>query len=268
MRPMTGTNPYDGVLAPPRHPPGVRAVSVERSATWLERGFKDFVAHPHIGLAYGGAFALFGWFLTFGLHGLGMDSLILPLASGFMLIGPLAAVGLYEVSRRREQGTDHDLTLVQAVGAIRRNGQIADMGLILMLLFFVWFQLSMILFALFYGGHPPALPAFWDQIVMAPQGAAFLATGTLVGSAVAVMAFSLSVVSMPMLLDRDVTVMTAMRTSLRAVWLNRRNMIGWAATLASLGMLGIAFFFAGLAVTLPIAAHASWHAYRDLVAKD
>ncbi|HSV28673.1 MAG TPA: DUF2189 domain-containing protein, partial [Candidatus Omnitrophota bacterium] len=98
-------------------------------------------------------------------------------------------------------------------------------------------------------------------------GSLFLLTGTLVGGAIAALAFALSVVSMPMLLDRDVSVLTAMRTSLRVVWLNRRNMIGWAATLATLGLLGIAFFFAGLAVTLPIAAHASWHAYRDLVKK-
>jgi uncharacterized membrane protein len=123
----------------------------------------------------------------------------------------------------------------------------------------------MILFALFFGGHPPALGEFFSQVVMAPQAPVFLISGTLVGGVVAALVFAISVVSMPMLLERPVSALTAMRTSLRAVWLNRMNMIGWAATLATLGALGIAFAFVGLALTLPVAAHASWHAYRDLV---
>ncbi|MBX9635052.1 MAG: DUF2189 domain-containing protein [Magnetospirillum sp.] len=245
--------------------PVIRQVTVDRSTTWLERGFHDFGAHPVIGLIYGAALAALGWLLTFGLAELGMSSLILPLAAGFMLVAPFLAVGLYEVSRRREAG--EDVTLMQALGAVRRNGQMADMGLVLLLFFFVWFQVAMIIFALFFGGRPPAMDEFFTQIIMAPQGIAFLATGTLVGGVLATLAFALSVVSIPMLLDRDVSALTAMRTSVKAVWLNRMNMIGWAATLATLGFLGLAFLFVGLAVTLPIAAHASWHAYRDLIGK-
>lgn len=250
----------------PADVPTLRPVSLERSTTWLERGWRDFAAHPGIGLAYGSVFAFLGWLLTFGLAEFGMGSLILPLAAGFMLVAPFLAVGLYEVSRRREAG--EDVTLWQAVAALRRNRQMADMGLVLLLAFFAWFQLAMIIFALFFGGHPPALDAFFTQIVMAPQGPAFLLTGTLVGGAVATVVFAISVVSMPMLLDRDVSALTAMRTSLRAVWLNRMNMIGWAATLAVLGIMGVAALFVGLAVTLPVAAHASWHAYRDLVGEE
>jgi uncharacterized membrane protein len=243
--------------------PEIRRVSVERSTTWLDRGFGDFVAHPGIGLVYGTVFALFGWLLTFGLAEMGMTALILPLAGGFMLVAPLLAVGLYEVSRRREAG--EQVTLLQALGAVRRNGQMADMGLVLLLLFFVWIQMAMVIFALFYGSQPPAMDEFFSQVLMAPQGVAFVATGTVIGGIIAAMAFAVSVVSMPMLLDRKVSALTAMRTSLKAVWLNRMNMIGWAATLATLGFLGVAFLFIGLAFTLPIAAHASWHAYRDLV---
>ncbi|MCR6632614.1 MAG: DUF2189 domain-containing protein [Magnetospirillum sp.] len=246
--------------------PALKPVSLDRSTTWLERGFRDFAAHPGIGLAYGGVFALMGWLLTFGLAEIGLGSLILPLAAGFMLVAPFLAVGLYEVSRRREDG--QGVTLLQAVGALRRNSQMADMGLVLLLAFFVWFQLAMIIFALFFGGHPPALDEFFGQVVLAPQGPAFLLTGTVVGGVVAAIVFAVSVVSMPMLLDRDVSALTAMRTSLKAAWLNRMNMIGWAATLATLGVLGVAALFVGLAVTLPIAAHASWHAYRDLVGSD
>jgi uncharacterized membrane protein len=244
--------------------PAVKRVSVDRSTTWLDRGFRDFAAHPVIGLSYGSLFAALGWLFTFGLAELGMGSLILPMAAGFMLVAPFLAVGLYEVSRRRERG--QPVTLRHAVGALGRNSQMADMGLVLLLAFFVWFQLAMIIFALFFGTHPPALDAFFSQVVMAPQGPAFLISGTVVGGGVAALVFAVSVVSMPMLLERDVSALTAMRTSLRAVWLNRMNMIGWAATLAVLGAFGVAFAFVGLAVTLPVAAHASWHAYRDLVA--
>lgn len=247
--------------------PDLKPVSLDRSTTWLERGFRDFAAHPGIGLAYGSVFALLGWLLTFGLAQFGMGSLILPLAAGFMLVAPFLAVGLYEVSRRREAG--EPVTLRKAVMALGRNHQMADMGLVLLLAFFAWFQLAMIIFALFFGGRPPALDAFFSQVVLAPQGPAFLMVGTLVGGAVAALVFALSVVSMPMLLDRrEVNALTAMRTSLRAVWLNRMNMIGWAATLATLGVLGVSALFVGLAVTLPVAAHASWHAYRDLVGRD
>lgn len=247
--------------------PMLKPVSLDRSTTWLERGIRDFAAYPGIGLAYGAVFAVLGWLLTFGLAQFGMGSLILPLAAGFMLVAPFLAVGLYEVSRRREAG--EDVNLAQAVRALGRNRQMADMGLVLMLAFFAWFQLAMIIFALFFGGSPPALDSFFSQVVLAPQGPVFLFTGTLVGGVIATLVFSLSVVSMPMLLDRrDVSALTAMRTSLRAVWLNRMNMIGWAATLAVLGVMGVAAFFVGLAVTLPIAAHASWHAYRDLVSEE
>lgn len=268
MRPASTPLSMVSPMGPPSMDPpmpDIRPVGVERSVLWLERGFADLMANPVIGLTYGGVFALFGWVLTFGLAGIGMDSLILPLASGFMLIAPFGAVGLYEVSRRRERG--ERVTFAQAVAAVARNRQMADMGLVLMMLFLVWFLLAMVIFALFFGGSPPSLTDFIPQVLGAPQGTAFLVTGTLVGAAVAVVAFAISVVSIPMLLDRDVAVTTAMRCSVRSVWLNRRNMIGWAATLATLGVLGIAFFFVGLAVTLPVAAHASWHAYRDLVGR-
>lgn len=243
--------------------PGVRMVSVERSAQWIERGFRDFVAYPGIGLLYGSVFAAFGWLLTAGLGQLGMGSLILPLAGGFMLIAPAAAVGLYEVSRCREARIK--ATLAGSLKAMGRNKQIADMGLLLLLIFLVWLQLAMILFALFYGMRPPALGQFFQQVVLSPQGIPFLALGTSIGAVLAALAFAVSVVSVPMLLDRDVSALSAVRTSLRAFWLNRLGMIGWAGALAVLGMLGLAFFFVGLAFTLPVAAHASWHAYRDLV---
>ncbi len=262
--PRLALNPWSAAIGEPV--PGIRRIAPDRQAQWLDLGVRDFLAHPLIGLAYGLSFAGFGWLLTIGLARLGMGSLILPLAGGFLLVAPLAAAGLYEVSRQRGRG--QGATLRATLAAVRRNGQVADLGLVLLLIFFVWLQVALLLFALFYGSRPPALNAFVDQVVLAPQGALFLTVGTALGGALAALAFALSVVAMPMLLDREVSAITAMRASLAAVWNNRLAMIGWAATLATLGAIGLVCLFVGLAVTLPIAAHASWHAYRDLVARD
>ena len=245
--------------------PHINRITPEATTTWLERGFSDFMAYPGIGLTYGLAFAAFGWLLAFGLEQVGMGSLILPLAGGFLLIAPLAATGLYEISRRRESGEPISLSI--SLLAIFRNSHVADMGLALLLIFFAWCQVAMILFAVFFGSHPPALSNFFSQIVMAPQGVPFLATGILAGAVLAALTFSLTVVSLPLLMDSEVSALTAMRTSLAAVWRNRLCMIGWAATLTVLGAAGLSTLFIGLVITLPIAAHASWHAYRDLVAQ-
>ena len=254
----------DLVIDPPAADwPAIRRVSPECGATWLGRGFADFRARPAIGLAYGGTFAAIGWLLTFGLEAAGMGSLILPLAGGFLLVAPIAAAGLYEVSRRIERG--EAVSLAASIRAVWRNAQVADMGMALLLVFLVWVQLAMVIFALFFGSRPPALGEFGADLLAAPQAAAFLLAGGAVGAVLAALAFSLSVVAMPMVMDRPVSAMTAMRTSLRVVWVNRLEMVGWAATLAFLGFAGISLVFVGLALTLPIAAHASWHAYRDLV---
>jgi uncharacterized membrane protein len=246
--------------------PKIRVIPPEATTLWLGRGFADFIAHPGIGLTYGAAFAAFGWLLTIGLERVGMGSLILPLAAGFMLVAPLAAVGLYEVSRCREQGLP--VSLASSVAAIGRNSNVADMGLVLLLLFFTWFQVAIALFALFYGTHPPSLADFLPQVLLAPQGVTFLVAGTAVGAGLAAVTFGVSVVSLPLLMDRDVSAVTAMVASWSAVRANWLAMIGWAATLAVLGFAGLSLLFVGLALTLPIAAHASWHAYRDLIIKD
>ncbi len=259
--------PIAPVAAPAAEPiPRLRRMAPDAPGRWLERGFADARAHPWIGLAYGLAFAGVGWLLALGLARAGMGSLVLPLAGGFLLVAPVAASGLTEVSRRRERGLE--VTLPATLAAMGRNRQLADLGLVLLLIFLAWIQVAMVLFALFFGTRPPALGALAAEVLAAPQGVLFLAAGTVAGAALAALAFAVSAVAIPMLLDRDVSALAAIRTSLAAVWLNRKIMVGWAATLATLGGLGLAFLFVGLAVTLPIAAHAGWHAYRDLVERD
>lgn len=250
-------------MAPVLPPP--RPVAMDQAVRWLDLGLDDFIAHPEVGLVWGGVCAASGWLMCFGLIQAQMGSLILPVAAGFLLVAPVLAVGLYDVSRRRDHGCP--VSLGHALRAMGRNRHLADMGLLLVLVLLVWLQVAMGVFALFYGGQPPSLDAFFAQILAAPQAVPFLLVGSVAGGALAALVFAACVVAMPMLVDQPVSAATAIRTSMRVVWLNRLNMIGWAATLASLAVLGMLLLFVGLAVTLPVAGHASWHAYRDLTGR-
>lgn len=242
----------------------IRKVAIEEPTAWLEAGWRDLWHAPAVSLSYGLAFAAAGWLLAFGLVSAGLGSLILPLAAGFLLIGPLAAVGLYEASRRHARG--ETVRLRDAVFAWRRNAdQIGLMGVALLVALFVWIQVALVLFALFFQGSPPSLAAFGAELVSSLDNLPFLILGTAAGGALAALVFAISAVSLPMLLDRDVTAFDAIAASIAAVRRNAAVMIGWAATLALLGSIGIATFFVGLIVTLPLAGHASWHAYRALV---
>ncbi len=246
--------------------PAIQPVTVDQSAEWLLRGWADLRAHWPISVGYGLVFVAGAWLLFAGLARLGLGSLILPLAGGFLLVAPVAAVGLYEISRRREQAIPVDLAAV--LGAWRRNPtQIGLMGVVLMILFFAWVLVALLLFAVFFGASPPPLDAFVSGILSSPAAAPFLLAGTAAGAVFAAVAFAISAVSLPMLIDREATVVEAMATSLRAVGANWRVMAGWAAMIALIGACGLATFFLGLAVALPLLGHASWHAYRGLVAR-
>ncbi|MBY0431822.1 MAG: DUF2189 domain-containing protein [Rhodospirillales bacterium] len=247
--------------------PNVRVVSLDEQAVWLAAGWADLRASPGVSLAYGALFVAAGYAVSLGLLHLGLGSLILPLLGAFLLVGPFAAVGLYEISRGRERG--EAVGLAQALRAWNRNGpQIAGFGLMLMLAVLAWVQIALLLFMLFFHAGPPPLEHFLSALLTAPQAPLFLLLGTVVGGALAALVFTVSAVSLPLLMDReDVGVAAAIATSIDAVARNWRVMIGWAAVIALLIGLGLATFFIGLAVTLPLAGHASWHAYRGLVSR-
>ncbi|GAA0575759.1 DUF2189 domain-containing protein [Caenispirillum bisanense] len=248
--------------------PNIRSVTVDQSSLWLAAGWRDLVAHPGVSLAYGAAFTGLAYLIVVGLSQLGMASLILPLVGGFLLVAPVLAVGLYEASRRRETGEPVRLGMCWA--AFRRNPvQLASMGLVLMILYMIWLMLALLIFAMFYNAAPPNMATFFVDILMAPQAPLFLLVGTLVGGALAAVAFTISVVALPMLLHRpDTSAVFAMAASVEAVRKNARVMIGWAAMIAVITFAGMATFFIGLIVMLPLAGHASWHAYRGMIGDD
>lgn len=246
--------------------PGVRRVTVDDTARWLAAGWSDLWAYPQVSLAYGAGFVVAAYLIFFGLAQLGASSLILPMAAGFMLIGPFAAVGLYEVSRRRRTG--QPVTLGSALGAYGRHGsELTVVGLTLMLALLAWVSVAMIVFATFNNTAPPTLGRFVAEVLTAPQAPLFLLVGTAAGAVLAAAVFALSAVSLPMIVDKDTAVspVEAMRTSVRAVAANWRPMIGWAAMIVLVTGFGIVTFFVGLAIALPLVGHATWHAYRAMV---
>ena len=170
-------------------PPRVRRIELDRPWTWLAAGWRDLCRAPRVSLVYGVLFALAGYAITFGLWWADLIYLILPMVCGFLIIGPLLAVGLYEVSRRLETG--EPVSLGAAVMAWQRNGsQIGLMGVVLLLLLFVWIRLAALLFMLFFGLEPPAFSGLFAATFLNPDALPFLIVGTAIGAALAVLAFA------------------------------------------------------------------------------
>jgi uncharacterized membrane protein len=243
----------------------IRRIELDRPWQWLARGWEDMRKAPLVSYTYGVLAALTGYVLTFGLHLAGMTYLILPLTAGFLIVGPILAVGLYEISRRAEQGLP--TSLADAFGAFHRNAsQIALMGIALMLVMFVWARIAALIFFLYFGLQPPSFENLIVTTFLEPDTLPFLVFGTLTGGVLALLAFSISVVSIPLLLDRPgANVVEAMATSFRTVQANFAPMVFWAALIVVFIAAGLATLYLGLIVTLPLIGHASWHAYRDLV---
>ena len=247
--------------------PDVRPVEMDRPWIWLAAGWRDLARTPMVSLSYGFMFSIAGYIVGYGLYAIDMFYLILPAAAGFALVGPVAAVGLYDVSRRLETGQPVSL------GAARRSflshaGTVSAMGLVLMLFLLAWIRVAMLLFALFFGARIIPRADFIDTVFFAPESLPFVVTGTLIGAVLAAAAFTISVISLPILLDRDIGVPAAVATSFKAVKENPRAMALWAALITGFTAFGVATLFEGLAVCLPLLGYASWHAYRDLIRRE
>jgi len=244
--------------------PVLARIPLDRPWVWLAKGFSDLRKAPAVSLGYGFLFAFAGYVLSFGFWSLGWLYLTLPLAAGFLIVGPLFAVGLYEVSRRLQAG--EPLSFRETFAAWRRNSsQIGLMGIALLLLMFAWLRLAALIFMLFFGLEPPALDQLVQQTVLSPDALPFLVTGTLVGALLAALTYAISAISIPLLLDRpEANVVTAITTSVEAVKTNPAAMLFWAVLIVLFVGAGLATFLLGLIITLPLIGHASWHAYQDL----
>ncbi len=244
------------------HLPDIRRVEPAHVLLWLRQGWQDMRDNLVASLAYGVVFALVGALILAST----MDRpyLFTAAISGFFLIGPLAAAGLYEISRRHDTG--EATGFFASLGGLRGHAdQLAFFGAFLAFALIAWERLSAILFALFHDGSVSGVGGFASEVLLSTAYLDFVAIYVLIGGAVAALVFSLSVVAIPMLMDRDSDIVTATMTSMRAVAANQKAMALWAAIIVGLVAIGFATLMIGMVVVLPLLGHASWHAYRDLV---
>jgi len=255
--------------APARPDPVVRTITMKDVAEALAAGLRDFQAAPSYGLFFGAIYAIGGIAIVFSVIWLGVGYLAYPLATGFALIGPFVAVGLYEVSRRREQNLP--ISWGTILGAVFQQGQreMGWMAFVTLFIFTIWMYQVRLLLALFLGFSAfGTLGEFINVVLTTPEGIAFLVVGNIVGGLLALVLYSLTVISFPLLLDRDVDFITAMITSVRAVVLNPIPMIGWAIIVGIDLVFSAVPSFLGLIITLPVIGHATWHLYRRVVAPE
>lgn len=242
----------------------VRKVDSDASMRWLNAGFKDFKAAMGASMTYGMVYVVIGLILAWMTWE--QPLFISSLVTGFLLIGPIVAVGFYCISRTLEQGgTPH---FMQGIDGLRFNVLgLASFALVLGVLMSIWAVLSSLSVALFFNNVTLG-SSLLETLLGHPNFTLFALVWALTGGAVAAVAFAISAVSVPLITDKRVDFMTAMITSVKAVLKNPGVMLSWAFILATLIFLGSIFFFVGLAIALPIAGHASWHAYRDLITEE
>lgn len=245
--------------------PQIRRVPIDRPWVWLAAGWNDLWAAPASGLAWGAGAVAAGWASVALLLWLDQPWLVLPLSAGFFFVGPFMAVGLYETSRRL--GASLPVDGRATLGAWRRNpDQIALMGVVLLLLHLAWMRAAQLLFALFQGSGVPSWDRFTDVLWHSARSLPFLAAGVTIGAALAALAFVIGAFSIPFLLDRrQSNVFEAIATSVAAVRLNPRPMLLWAGLIVMLVAMAMVPGLLGLVIVLPVMAHATWHAYRDVV---
>ncbi len=238
----------------------LRPIRGDDPLRWLVLGWRDFLRAPGIGVFYGSCFAIMGWLLLWTYRH--APAWVLALSAGFLLVGPFLCLGLYDVSRRLERGEKPDLG-ASLIAWESRAGTMAIFGGVLLILEMLWGRASLVVFAVSFDGMPDfkgSLLALLD-----PENFGFIAAYLAVGAVFAGLIFAISVVSIPMILDRSVDAVSAGLTSLRLCLTQPWPMLIWGALITLLVGLAMLPAFAGLLVVGPVVGHASWHAYRAAV---
>ncbi|CAH1669063.1 Cytochrome c oxidase subunit I [Hyphomicrobiales bacterium] len=232
--------------------------------SWLGAGWRDLCHNPLPSLLYGLAVFLVSLAIVWGLFRLELDYILFPALAGFMVVGPVLAIGLYQKSRDIEQG--QPISLGRMIFVKPASGaQVWFTGALLCLLMLVWMRAAVIIYALFFGLRPfPGLRDVATMLVSTPEGWAMLLVGTVAGGLFAAFSFAISTFAIPMLLDERVDAFTAMGTSISLVWNNIPVMIAWGAIVLGLFLFGVATGLLGLIVVFPLLGHATWHSYRAI----
>ncbi len=261
---MSNTSTAGAAPVSPHPVVATRRLMIEDIVEALENGVRDFRAAPQFGLFFGLAYAAAGWLLVALLWYFQMPYLAYPLAMGFAIIAPFAATGLYDVSRKLERGERLDWGgVLSAVGGARHR-DLRWMALVTGFVLVLWLDIAAILTFAFLGFRTLG-PDIVKELFLTPEGLVFLVIGNVVGALIALGVFSISVVSFPLLFDRDLDFVTAMSTSVKTVLENPRPMIAWCALIALLIGVSLLTMFVGLIFVLPVLGHATWHLYRRAV---
>lgn len=246
----------------PRHEPYSRNLPASAGLAWLRAGWQDLWAKPALSITYGFFVFLISLAIVWGLFEFGRDYLLFPALAGFLVIGPVLAIGIYEKSRLIAQGEPISLTRMVFVKP-QSGGQILFIGALLCLLMLLWTRSAVLIYALFFGLRPfPGLDHIVEMLFTTPTGWAMLVVGTTVGGLFAAFSYAISVFSIPMLLNERLDAFTAMGTSMALVWNNLPAMLVWGAIVLAFILLGLATGMIGLIVVFPLLGHASWHAYK------
>jgi uncharacterized membrane protein len=264
-------NPYaGGIVIPkvepplPRENPRARNLPWTTAFGWLAAGWRDLWTDPVPSLLYGLGVFLVSLLVVLSLYRLELDYLLLPALAGFMVIGPLIANGLYEKSRRLEEGEPVGLAPMMFV-RMRSGYQAFFMGVMLLGLFLLWMRAAVLTYALFFGLVAfPGMDEILPMLFLTPTGWAMLVVGSAIGALFAAFAFAISVFAVPMLLEERTDALTAMGVSMAMVWSNLKVMLCWGAIVLGLFAVSVLTLLLGLVVVFPLLGHATWHAYRAM----
>lgn len=249
--------------------PIIRKIGFADLKDAVAKGIDDFWVMPTHAVFLAVIYPVVGLFLARMSFGYDVVPLLFPLAAGFALIGPFAAIGLYELSRQHEKGVD--VSWKDSLGVLRCPSLdgIAALGMVLMIVFLIWLATAQWLYQSLFGyGSPESIGQFLSDILTTSEGWTLIIAGNGIGFLFAVVALTISIVSFPLLLDREVGAMVAMHTSVRAVLRNPLMMAAWGLFVAVTLVIGSLPFLVGLAVVMPVLAHSTWHLYRKIVEPD
>lgn len=245
--------------------PQLRRIDLKAGPECLLLGLRDFSRAPKYGLFFGGVCALVGWLFIWLLFQMSMPYFAYPAVIGFAFIAPFIAAGIYEVSRRLEADQPLSWRVVLGTAWLQKGRDMGWMALVTGFAFFIWIDYAAITFLLFFGLRELQLDAFIEALTTTYAGLYFILLGNFVGAIIAITVFSVTVISLPLLLDRDIDFATAMTASVRSVIANPLPMAIWAAIIGVSILIIIITAFIALPVILPVLGHGTWHMYRKVV---
>ena len=246
-------------------PPQIAPITVADIFRAMALGLRDMQRAPVYSLPFGLAYAAFGWIILYLMIERGWGSYAYPLATGFPLVAPVAAAGLYEISRRLERGQPLSFSSIVG-GMFSTNGKaLGIMIVVATFAYIIWLDIAAAIYVAFWGMKTMTVQTLIEALVLTPKGLVFIAFGNLVGALLALGIYSIMAISLPIIFDRNVDFVTAMITSVKAVLKNPKPMLVWCLCIGVLLFLSLVSLFAGLLVVFPFLGHTTWHVYRKVV---